>query len=56
MGRYDNKVNKNGASGQTPSAKGGCGGLCLLTCSHRCTSECTGGVMKLPMKSESSNK
>lgn len=54
MGRYDNKVKKTGMASQSTSSRLGCsGGACILSCTYRCTSECTGGVMKLPMKSES---
>ena len=57
MGRYDNKVKKTSVAGQSVSPRGGCfGGMCLLTGSHACTSECTGGAMKLPMKSETGIK
>lgn len=55
MGRYDNKVKKTGMASQSTSSRIGCSG-CFLSCSYRCTSECTGGVMKMPMRSEKSTK
>lgn len=55
MGRYDNKVKKTSVAGQSVSSRLGCSG-CFLSCTHKCTSDCIGGTMKLPMKSEKGTK